>query len=79
MSFPATMSVDYVVRPERLTQRLYQPQGTPSSRLSCDPPDHPTAKYIQDHADLYYNNNYTRFINGSYSWPKNSLSSPGCL
>lgn len=48
--FPAQMKFDYV--------RLYQPHGQPA-RVSCDPPDHPTADYIQRHLDLYYNPNLT--------------------
>lgn len=64
VTFPATMSVDYV--------RVYQLDGQ-SDRISCDPPDHPTAKYIQDHMDLYTNPNYTVY---PHKWPKNKLT--GC-
>lgn len=62
--FPATMSVDYV--------RVYQLDGQ-SDRISCDPPDHPTAQYIADHMDLYTNPNYTVY---PHKWPKNKLT--GC-
>ena len=52
VKFPAVMKLDYV--------RVYQKDGQPD-RISCDPDDHPTAKYIQDHPDVYYNINTTRF------------------
>ena len=64
ITFPATMSVDYV--------RVYQLDGE-EDRISCDPPDHPTAKYIQNNLDLYYNPNHTVY---PYDWPKNRLT--GC-
>lgn len=64
VTFPAIMSVDYV--------RVYQLDGQ-SDRISCDPADHPTAKYISDHMDLYTNPNYTVFPG---TWPKNKLT--GC-
>ncbi|SPO35663.1 related to KRE6 - glucan synthase subunit [Pseudozyma flocculosa] len=44
LRFPATLRVDYV--------RVYQRDGRPD-RITCDPPDHPTARYIQDHMDIY--------------------------
>lgn len=66
----------------KLTQRVYQRDGVPDSRKSCDPPDHPTADYINRHLDLYMNNNLTRFEQGktngkSNQWPKNKLKD-GC-
>lgn len=68
LTFPATMKVDYV--------RVYQPDGQ-EDRLSCDPPDHPTAQYIKDHPDLYANPNLTVFPASKYGgWPKNKLM--GC-
>ena len=36
LPFPATMLIDYV--------RVYHPKG--SKNIGCDPPDFPTAKYI---------------------------------
>ncbi|GAC75949.1 hypothetical protein PANT_19d00031 [Moesziomyces antarcticus T-34] len=57
VQFPAVMKIDYV--------RVYQRDGQPD-RISCDPPDHPTAKYIQDHLDVYMNNNYTVFPQDKY-------------
>ncbi|CDU23435.1 related to SKN1-protein involved in sphingolipid biosynthesis [Sporisorium scitamineum] len=67
VEFPATMSVDYV--------RVYQMDGQ-ADRISCDPPDHPTAQYIADHPDLYSNYNYTSYEQTKYKWPKNRLT--GC-
>ncbi|PWY97432.1 beta-glucan synthesis-associated [Testicularia cyperi] len=64
VAFPAVMSVDYV--------RVYQLDGQ-SDRISCDPADHPTAQYIADHPDLYYNPNLTVY---NRAWPKNRLT--GC-
>lgn len=63
LTFPGTMLVDYV--------RVYQAPN--KERVSCDPPDYPTAKYIADHADLYYNPNHTSFPHGQFKWPKNRL------
>lgn len=60
------MKVDYV--------RVYQLPG--QTRVSCDPPDHPTAKYINDHLDLYMNRNLTIFPRDKYKWPKNRLVDP---
>lgn len=48
--FPAEMLIDYV--------RVYQPHGK-KQRISCDPPDHPTADYIQRNLELYTNPNIT--------------------
>lgn len=62
--FPARMRVDYV--------RLYQ-KASEEPKLSCDPPDHPTAKYINDHADLYFNPNHSDFPKEMFKWPKNRL------
>ncbi|KAJ9476368.1 putative Beta-glucan synthesis-associated protein KRE6 (putative) [Pseudozyma hubeiensis] len=53
VEFPAKMSVDYV--------RVYQLDGQ-DDRISCDPPDHPTAQYIADHMELYTNNNLANGI-----------------
>ena len=57
MKFPATLKVDHV--------RVYQKDGG-KDRVSCDPPDHPTAKYIQDHLDVYTNVNLTTFPTDKY-------------
>lgn len=58
------MLIDYV--------RVYQPHGA-AQRVSCDPPDHPTAAYIDRHRDLYYNPNITSY---SGTWPRNRIT--GC-
>ncbi|PWN52664.1 beta-glucan synthesis-associated [Violaceomyces palustris] len=67
VKFPAYMAFDYV--------RVYQPDGQ-ADRLSCDPPDHPTADYINKHLDMYMNPNLTTWTQ-VYDWPKNKLKD-GC-
>lgn len=67
ITFPAKLRVDYV--------RLYQKAGEPT-RLSCDPEDYPTKKYIEDHATLYYNPNHSIFPKDLFDWPKNRLLEP---
>lgn len=42
LTFPTTMSIDYI--------RVYQPAG---GSLGCDPPDFPTAAYIETYIDAY--------------------------
>lgn len=59
IAFPAVMKLDYV--------RVYQKDGQ-QDRISCDPPDHPTAKYIHNHLDVYTNNNYTVFPKDKYPY-----------
>ncbi|WFD41641.1 hypothetical protein MPSI1_000272 [Malassezia psittaci] len=73
VNFPATMKFDYI--------RVYQKQGTPDSRRSCSPSDHPTSDYISRHQDLYMNNNLTKYVQGTTNgktntWPTNSQT--GC-
>ncbi|KAN0061135.1 beta-glucan synthesis-associated protein [Thecaphora frezii] len=63
--FPSVMKVDYV--------RVYQKDGRPD-KISCDPPDHPTAKYIRDHSEIYLNPNHTVYPTDVYSWPRNRLT-----
>ncbi|CBQ70856.1 related to KRE6-glucan synthase subunit [Sporisorium reilianum SRZ2] len=67
ISFPAFMSIDYV--------RVYQKDGQ-TDRVSCDPPDHPTAQFIQNHMDLYFDRNLTSYKETTYKWPRNKLQ--GC-
>ena len=43
MVFPAEMLVDYV--------RVYQRAG--ETNIGCDPPDYPTADYINRHYEAY--------------------------
>ena len=47
--WPAVMEVDYI--------RVYQPTG--QKDIGCDPDHHPTAKYIEDHIEMYSNPNIT--------------------
>ncbi|MCJ1389629.1 hypothetical protein MMC18_002486 [Xylographa bjoerkii] len=64
---PATMRFDYV--------RIYQDNDAIS--VGCDPADHPTYDYIQNHADAYQNPNKTRWAQTSHPWPQNALIN-GC-
>ncbi|SPO24289.1 related to KRE6 - glucan synthase subunit [Ustilago trichophora] len=64
IDFPAVMKLDYI--------RVYQRDGQ-EDKITCDPDDHPTAKYIQDHIDVYSNINYTVFPQEKYAWPKNKF------
>lgn len=66
--FPAVLSVDYI--------RLYQRPG--QHRLDCDPPDYPTAAYIDRHREVYTNPNYTVWPQDQYTWPKNRLMHDTC-
>ncbi|CEH17024.1 BETA-GLUCAN SYNTHESIS-ASSOCIATED PROTEIN KRE6-RELATED [Ceraceosorus bombacis] len=66
--FPAQMKVDYV--------RVYQLDGQ-EDRVSCDPPDHPTKKYIEDHLNLYMNPNLTKYADAGYPAVKNKILT-GC-
>lgn len=69
LQFPATLRVDHV--------RVYQPDNAPMDRISCDPPDHPTAEYINNHPGIYLNPNVTVWPTELYgAWPKNRLT--GC-
>lgn len=43
MQFPAEMLIDYV--------RVYQRKG--ATNVGCNPPDYPTADYINNHKDAY--------------------------
>ncbi|KAE8231141.1 hypothetical protein CF326_g3852 [Tilletia indica] len=67
VQFPAVMLFEYV--------RLYQESN--KQKLSCDPPDHPTSKYIEDHPDIFQNPNLTIYPREKYGWPKNKLTT-GC-
>ncbi|SJX63299.1 related to KRE6-glucan synthase subunit [Sporisorium reilianum f. sp. reilianum] len=65
IDFPAVMRVDYI--------RVYQKDGEPD-RISCDPPDHPTAKYINDHMDILTPCILLcSLLVAQNSWPKSSL------
>ncbi|KAI8986834.1 beta-glucan synthesis-associated [Trametes punicea] len=73
MIFPAIMQIDYV--------RVYQRKG--STNIGCDPPDYPTANYINSHPEAYSNPNLTYWSqpgadSAGYPWPKNSAYAGGC-
>jgi len=57
MQFPAEMLVDYV--------RVYQRKG--QTNIGCDPPNYPTANYIQRHLDTYSSAFFLLFFL-SYLW-----------
>ncbi|ORY55166.1 family 16 glycoside hydrolase [Leucosporidium creatinivorum] len=67
LDFPGKLRIDYV--------RVFQ-KGTPN--LSCDPADHPTSQYIEDHLELYQNPNITVFRDSGFDTPKNSMGEGGC-
>ncbi|KAL8283741.1 hypothetical protein RQP46_005536 [Phenoliferia psychrophenolica] len=66
LTFPAHMLVDYV--------RVYQRADSPN--IGCDPPNMPTADYINSHLNAYSNPNLTTWEDAGYSYPKNSMT--GC-
>lgn len=63
LSFPAIMTVDWV--------RVYQPKGT--KNIGCDPPDFPTAAYINRFPEAYTNPQFTTWqgdpASGAYGQP----------
>ncbi|KAH9841904.1 glycoside hydrolase family 16 protein [Rhodofomes roseus] len=63
LEFPSKMYIDYV--------RVYQ-RSDVSDGTTCDPPNYPTADYINKHAEAYSNPNLTTWSEAGYSWPKNS-------
>ncbi|OSX59472.1 glycoside hydrolase family 16 protein [Postia placenta MAD-698-R-SB12] len=62
--FPVHLRVDYI--------RVYQPSN--AINIGCDPPDFPTAAYIEQYMEAYTNPNLTTW-EGDYEqeWPKNSF------
>jgi beta-glucanase (GH16 family) len=72
MTFPSEMLVDYV--------RVYQRAG--QTNIGCDPPDYPTADYINSHYEAYSNPQLLSWSTGpagaNYSFPKNRLYNNGC-
>jgi len=72
MTFPSEMLVDYV--------RVYQRDGY--MNVGCDPPEYPTADYINRHHQAYSNPQLLTWSSGSaganYSFPKNRLYNNGC-
>ncbi|BGP45319.1 hypothetical protein JCM10450v2_001137 [Rhodotorula kratochvilovae] len=67
LQFPGSLLIDYV--------RVYQ-KG--KANVGCDPKSHPTAKYIEDHMDLYMNPNITTLSQSQHRKPRNRLSAEGC-
>jgi len=63
MQFPSAMYIDYV--------RVYQRQGVKNG-LSCDPPNYPTADYINNHMNAFTNPNLTTWAQAGYTFPRNS-------
>ncbi|GAA5962832.1 hypothetical protein JCM3765_001538 [Sporobolomyces pararoseus] len=63
VQFPGTLRVDYV--------RVYQEKD--KYNVGCDPKKYPTKDYIDNHMDLYTNNNLTTFKDSKYAKPKNRL------
>lgn len=72
--WPFIMAIDYV--------RVYQP--TDAYNVGCDPPDYPTADFINRHEAAYSNANLTLWgatePQGGYqaNWPRNRLNPNGC-
>ncbi|GAA5935488.1 SKN1/KRE6 family beta-glucan synthesis-associated protein [Sporobolomyces koalae] len=64
VQFPGTLRVDYV--------RVYQEKD--NYNVGCDPKKYPTKDYIENHMDLYTNNNLTTFKDSKYTKPKNRLT-----
>ncbi|TFK67254.1 glucosidase [Pluteus cervinus] len=65
---PATMRVDYI--------RVYQHPDRVN--VGCDPPDFPTAAYVETYLGAYTNPNVTTWKQFGQSWPKNSKAAGGC-
>ena len=63
MTFPAEMIIDYV--------RVYQRKD--SQNIGCDPEDHPTMDYINNHHVAY--SSLCRFLPAVSFMPANSVSS----
>ena len=62
--FPTTMRVDYV--------RVYQHPD--QKNVGCDPPNFPTAAYINEYLDAYTNPNLTTWVDDyKQKIPKNRL------
>ena len=62
--FPVHLRIDYI--------RVYQPSN--ARNVGCDPPDFPTAKYIEKHIEAYTNPNLTTWVDDYHQpWPKNKF------
>ncbi|CAO1624950.1 unnamed protein product [Sympodiomycopsis kandeliae] len=70
--FPGKYLIDHV--------RVYQTKG--QENVGCDPPDFPTKKYIEKHAEAYNNPNLTVWgdLKGGYGqpWPRNRMYQGAC-
>jgi len=60
---PVHMDIDWI--------RVYQPPG--AKNIGCDPPDFPTAKYIERFNEAYTNPNLTVFADADGQFPGNSF------
>ena len=58
LTWPAQMLVDYV--------RVYQRSD---GAMGCDPSDHPTSDYIENHRPAYDNANFTTWADAGYTFP----------
>ncbi|KAH0834148.1 beta-glucan synthesis-associated protein-domain-containing protein [Lanmaoa asiatica] len=69
IQLPATMMIDYI--------RVYQPSN--AKNIGCDPPEFPTAAYINAYKEAYTNFNLTGWGSPQYNQtvPKNRLNG-GC-
>jgi len=64
LTFPTTMSIDYV--------RVYQDKN--NINIGCDPPDFPTAAYIEQYIEAYTNPNLTTWRDDfKQPFPKSSF------
>ncbi|EIM92127.1 beta-glucan synthesis-associated [Stereum hirsutum FP-91666 SS1] len=64
LTFPAVMRIDYI--------RVYQ--YSDSINIGCDPPDFPTATYINEYIEAYTNPNFTTWKDDyGQPFPKNSF------
>ncbi|EJC99060.1 beta-glucan synthesis-associated protein [Fomitiporia mediterranea MF3/22] len=64
LTFPTSMRVDYI--------RVYQRPD--EKNVGCDPPDFPTAEYIQQYQEAYINPNLTTWVDDfKQKVPKNKL------
>ncbi|EAU85919.2 beta-glucan synthesis-associated protein [Coprinopsis cinerea okayama7 len=64
LEFPAKMHIDYV--------RVYQREGVKHG-VTCDPPNYPTADYIERHINAYTNPNLTTWEGAGNTFPRNRL------
>lgn len=64
LTFPTTMRIDWI--------RVYQPKN--AINIGCDPPDFPTATYIEQYIEAYTNPNLTTWVDDyKQPMPKNKF------